>query len=81
MELSQSLTVGYTLTEKWGAFTEWYALYPSGANSSAIKPQQYLDGGFTYRLTNNIQFDINAGVGLNKQADDYFIGSGIVLRF
>lgn len=81
VELSQSLTVGYTLNEKLGAFTEWYAIYPSGDNSSTNNPQHYFDGGFTYRLTNNIQFDINAGIGLSNQADDYFIGSGIVLRF
>lgn len=80
-EIAQSLTVGYTLTERLGAYTEWYALYPSGALSPNIGPQYYFDGGFTYKVTKNIQFDINAGIGLNREADDYFIGSGIVLRF
>lgn len=75
------MTIGYTLTEKLGAYTECYALFPSGAISPDIKPQYYFDGGFTYRLTNNIQFDINAGVGLNRYANDYFLGTGIVLRY
>ncbi|MFT3881862.1 MAG: transporter [Gemmatales bacterium] len=81
LELAQSITVGYTLTEKLGAFTEWFAIYPSGASFPDVGPQYYFDGGFTYMLTKNIQFDINAGVGLNRHADDYFVGTGLVVRY
>ncbi len=78
-EFAQSLTIGYTLTDKLGAYTEWFVLVPSG--SHVAPTQHYLDGGFTYHLTNNIQFDVRAGVGLSVRAADYFMGSGIVLRF
>ena len=29
-EFAQSWTFGYTLTEHWGAYTEWFVLVPSG---------------------------------------------------
>jgi hypothetical protein len=78
-EFAQSMTVNYTLTDKLGAFTEWFAFFPAG--SVVELPQQYFDSGFTYRVNNNFQLDIRAGVGLNDAADDFFAGSGAVLRF
>jgi hypothetical protein len=77
-EFAQSLTIGYSLTDRIGAYTEWFALIPSG---SLIAPtEHYADGGFTFSATNNIQFDIRAGIGLNANAADYFTGVGIVIR-
>ena len=32
------------------------------------------------RLTNNLQFDIRAGVGLSDASDDMFAGAGMVVR-
>lgn len=81
IEFAQSLTVGYGLTKKLGAYTEWFAFYPSGAVAPGIGPQHSFNGGFTYRLTPNIQFDIRAGVGLNRQADDFFAGTGFAVRY
>lgn len=78
-EVAQSWTVGYALSDKLGAYTEWFAFFPSGADEA--KPEHYFDGGFTYSVTNNLQVDIRAGVGLNGAADDYFVGSGFVKRF
>jgi hypothetical protein len=34
----------------------------------------------TYLITNNIQWDLRAGVGLNQAADDFFTGTGISIR-
>ena len=39
------------------------------------------DGGFTLLLNNDVQWDVRAGVGLNDNADDYFAGMGLSLRF
>lgn len=78
LEFSQSWTVGYTLTEPLGAYTEWFVIAPDGADTNHT--ENYADGGFTYRVTNNLQLDIRAGVGLNEAADDYFVGSGFVIR-
>ena len=77
-ELAQSWTIGYTLTDRLGAYTEWFALFPSGADSDPT--QHYLDGGFTYLVTDNFQLDIRAGKGLSGGADDYFLGAGASIR-
>lgn len=79
--LAQSLTVGYTLTEKLGAYTEVFGFFPDGATAPGIGPEYYFNGGFTYKFTRNIQYDIRAGVGLNRQSDDYFVGSGLSVRY
>jgi hypothetical protein len=76
---AQSWTVAYSLTDKLGAYTEWFALFPH--NSNTAKPEHYFNGGFTILLSNDIQWDIRVGTGLNKSADDYFVGSGISIRF
>lgn len=77
-QFAQSLTIGYTLTDRLGAYTEWFVLVPSG--SPVTPTEHYLDGGFTFRVTNNLQFDIRAGLGLSQRAADYFTGAGVVVR-
>ncbi|QDT95937.1 transporter [Gimesia aquarii] len=79
LEIAQSFNVSYTLTEQWGAFTEWFALIPSGANTA--ETEHYFDAGFTYLINNNLQLDISAGVGLNEAAINYFVGAGVSIRF
>lgn len=77
-EFAQSWTVAYSLTDELGAYTEWFALIPAGEDTE--RTQHYFDGGFTYLLTDDLQWDIRAGVGLNNAADDFFVGTGLSLR-
>lgn len=79
LEIAQSCSVGYTLTEKLGAFTEWFVLIPSGARTA--RTEHYFDAGLTYLINNNLQLDMSAGVGLNDAADAYFVGAGCSIRF
>ena len=78
-EFAQSWTIAYSLTDRLGAYTEWFGLIPNGAVTA--KPQHYFNGGFTYLFCDNMQFDIRAGTGLNEAADDYFVGTGLSIRF
>ena len=78
-EWAQSISVGYSLTKRFGAFTECYALFPHSAETA--KPQYYFDGGFTYSINKNFQWDIEAGMGLNEAANDFFAGTGFAVRF
>ena len=78
-EWAQSWTVAYTLSDEFGAYTEWFALFPHSADTA--RPEHYFNGGFTYLLSNDIQWDIRAGKGLNGAADDYFVGTGLSLRY
>jgi hypothetical protein len=79
LEFAQSWTINYTLTEQLGAYTEWFALIPSGSQSA--EPQHYFDGGFTYKVTKDVQWDVRAGYGLNRAANDFFCGVGLSMRF
>jgi hypothetical protein len=78
-EFAQSLTIGYGLTDKLGAYTEWFGFFPHGA--AEAKPEYYFNGGFTYLVTNDVQLDIRAGLGLNDHADDFFAGTGLSVRW
>ena len=78
-EWAQSWTIGYSLTDKVGGYTEWFALFPHSADTA--KPEHFFNGGFTYLVNNDIQWDIRAGLGLNSAADDYFVGTGVSIRF
>jgi len=78
-EYAQSWTIGYSLADKLAAYTEWFAFFPSSADTA--KPEHYFDGGFTYLISNDVQWDIRGGVGLNEAADDYFVGTGLSVRF
>jgi len=44
-------------------------------------PGQMLNFGGSYRLTQTQQIDFHAGVGLNRNSPDYFVGVGYSLRF
>ncbi len=77
-EWAQSWTVGYSLSDKVGAYAEWFAFFPHSAETA--RPQHYGNGGFTYLISDNVQWDIRVGVGLNDAANDYFVGTGLSIR-
>ncbi|MFL5328344.1 MAG: transporter [Gemmataceae bacterium] len=81
LELAQSVTVNYEFTKKFGMFTEWFAFFPQSSLDAAVGPEHYLNSGFTYKFTPNTQYDIRAGVGLNRHADDFFAGTGFSFRY
>jgi hypothetical protein len=76
---AQSWTVAFTLTDKLGAYTEYFGLYPSSADTDPT--EHYFNGGFTYLICNDMQWDIRMGTGLNDAAADYFAGTGLSIRF
>ena len=79
-EFAQAFTLGKKWTPRLGQYTEWFTLVPCGAITEA-RTEHYLDGGFTYLITDNFQVDIRAGVGLNRAANDFFAGSGFGIRY
>jgi hypothetical protein len=76
---AQSWAIGYSLTDQLSVYTEWYAFFPHGADNA--KEEHYLNGGFARLIGDNLQWDIRGGVGLNEVADDYFLGTGLSIRF
>lgn len=78
-EWAQSWTVGYSLHDRVAAYTEWFVLVPHSAETA--QTQHYANGGFTVLLSDDIQWDIRAGMGLNDAADDLFVGTGLSVRY
>jgi hypothetical protein len=79
MQFAQSWTLVRSWTEDISSYGEWYCFVPTGADTDPT--QHYFNGGFSVLLSDDVQWDIRAGVGLNDAADDYFVGSGLSVRF
>lgn len=73
-----ALSVQYELTERAQTFLEYYGLSPRGKNAGNAS---YVDGGFTYRVNDDLQLDASAGVGLNGEKNDFFLSVGAARRF
>ena len=78
-EWAQSWTVAWSWTDRLGSYAEYFGLYPHSADT--VRSENYFNGGFTYLLSNDIQWDVRAGTGLNTAAMDYFVGTGLSIRF
>jgi len=76
---AQSWTTGYSLSDRAGAYAEWYALFPQGADTD--RTEHYFNSGLTFLINDNMQFDVRAGKGLSDASADYFVGSGLSIRF
>ena len=76
---TQSVALGIPLNDCWGTYIEYFGLYET-QKAGAIN-QHFMNGGFTYLWNNNLQFDVRAGLGLNDDADDFFTGTGVSMRF
>jgi hypothetical protein len=75
---TQSVSVGYSLTERVGAFTEWFGSVATG-RSAGRERSNALDGGVTVRISPRVQWDIRAGYFLSSSA--FFGGSGLAVLF
>ena len=76
-DLQTAIGVTWNHTENFASFIEAYSILPS---SSSISKEYVVDGGFTYLIQENIQLDINGGIGLNRESNN-FLGAGIAVTF
>lgn len=77
-QTSASIAGAFSITERLGAYVEYYGFYPNTEHSDAAHT---VNGGFTYLFNNDFQIDWRIGAGLNKEADDFFTGVGLAWRF
>lgn len=77
-QTSASVSLGYSLTDWMGAYVEYFGFYP---NDRWTDCAHTANGGLTFLITDNLQFDVRTGVGLNEEADDFFTGAGLSIRF
>lgn len=71
-----SVALGIGITEKIGGFVELF-----GGIRNSTSPEHTLDGGFTYLVNNDIQFDLSAGTRIFFDDTSLFINSGVSIRF
>lgn len=77
--LSQSVALGFELSEINTMYVEWYWLFSQGlADEFAIT---VFNMGVDHYLTDNLVVDFRAGMGLSADADDFFAGLGGGWRF
>ena len=77
-ELSGSVSVSNSFTERTGGYLELFGFAPGGKSRPNTS---YVNGGLTYLVNNDYQLDARAGVGLNGYGDDYFLGLGAARRW
>lgn len=73
-----SATVSVELTERLGTYVEAYAERSAEGGADTVVT---LNGGFTYAVTENLQLDAGANVGMTDAADDLNVFTGMSRRF
>lgn len=74
-----SLSVQYQVASPVQLYGEVFALEPVSAGTGT-RAEYYADSGVLVLLSNNVQVDARIGVGLNHDADRYFVGFGFAVR-
>ncbi len=72
-----TLALGYGISERWGAYLEYFGVYPVGERD----PENFVNTGLTYLINNDLQLDGRVGYGLDGRSDDLFIGLGTAIRW
>jgi hypothetical protein len=75
-KLENAVGINLSLAQNTGAYIEYKGSFPEGQG-----PAHDLNFGATWLLANDLQVDLNGGLGLNKRASDFFVGTGIAYRF
>ncbi|MBI1825417.1 MAG: transporter [Planctomycetes bacterium] len=72
-----TLDFSYELTPWLITYTEYVGVYPGHRDSG---PAHTHAGGFIFVITRDFHLDLRAGYGINREADDYFVGAGFAVR-
>lgn len=74
---SWSGSLATTLSERLGAYAEWFGFRPDGRDEGH---EQFLNGGVTVALRDHLQLDVRAGQGVRGPRQS-FVGVGLVRRW
>jgi hypothetical protein len=70
-----TITFSHDLTEKMGFYLEFTHLSTRGPSLATF------DCGLTYAVTNHVQLDAGANIGLTRATEDFTLFTGISFRF
>ena len=71
-----ALSFDISLSERIGAFAEFYGNLPEASASSHL-----FNAGFIYLVTNDLQLDMAIGTALTENAPDFYVGGGVSWRW
>lgn len=77
-QFSASLSAGYSLTDRLGAYLEGYGFNKESLDGSSTT---YLDTGLSFGISNDVQIDVRVGAGLDDPSPNWFAGFGGAVRF
>jgi hypothetical protein len=79
--LEYTVTAGFGLSERLGAFVELFGDAPVEAPGGGAGPAHAADAGLTLLLGPRLQLDLAAGAGLSDEAPDRFFTAGLSVRW
>jgi hypothetical protein len=68
-------TLSFSVTETTGAYVGYAGFYDDGPNAN------WVEGGVTYLYNTDTQLDVNTGLRVDDNGDDFFLGVGVARRF
>ena len=77
-EWVNSITLSHDIAGKLGGYVEFFSVV---GNAPGFDWQGQADIGFTYGLTDDVQFDFGCNFGITKSAPDFQPFAGISIRF
>ncbi len=66
-EFSGSASLGFSLSDKVGSYLEVFGFFPGGKRANS----RFINGGFTYLISNDFQLDARVGFGLGRRLLGY----------
>lgn len=79
VQILQTINFEFSINQKVMVFHEFILVEPCGA--LAALPEYYVHPGLHYFIRPNLQLDFHAAVGLNRNAANFFGGSGLSWRW
>jgi hypothetical protein len=76
-EYAASGSFGFAATGRVGLYAEAYAFAPQDGSRVVSK---FVNSGFTYLFSPDVQLDVRGGLGPVAAKRDYFAGVGLVVR-
>lgn len=74
---SASVALGRGIGESLSMYAEWYGLFPEVSDGGS---SHYLNGGFAWLLSADLQLDWRVGLGLQDPEPNWFTGAGLSVR-
>lgn len=77
VEWAQSVAAAFGIGARHGLYAEWFARFRTEARWA----EHYVNTGATWLTTDDLQWDVRVGFGLNDSAmEDFFLGTGMSVR-